>query len=713
MVDSVHFTKIDTKIDNFIPHENRSWISDFFHKILEFLNDLFSGSYKNQSHLASKITSLNGTATHKQEQAKLEKYIQENCPSYPIEEVLKIVEKGREAVQAILQQESSVEYLPQKEKEKLIREKEKWIFFLQGELDGLKKGYGVIENRDQVIRIIEELIPSLHKEQEELKKVAIRTLSSEEKAKLVLPIFWYFLSLAIEKDQAFSKGLMRIHDPDNRIIQFLLSAEGVYERGSTHFSSLRKEQREFKKGYGFDVKPEKGEIRLPGKFKTIHFGEIEWHEGSSWLFMKPEIAGTNSMKDRIEHGFTYLETRLSHLSGTIHKQGTRREHLPKEFEKQFDNFIKEFPLSTSELEALKKSKSLYGISAIIDFLVEYQKNKDSKIDMNRRILLNEFLRSLLLKYDHIFYRSGNEVILFPEEVEQQFYSTAWSFKGIENQERPYQDLAKESLKKLKKQFHKLLMDDGKKILEHRENEGMLKTLFIFHSAGLFSKEDEKFETLALLRHATKPEEFIAQLQRVKSFGKETILLPISFIQSLKENSANEMVDLVNKDWPRIGTNGEFERYINGNLFYPNKVKNVSAHLYGIISNSIKSFSIPSENRHKKVIEIMALLNQTIFNKIFSYFSKLLVSAESNYFISARSLRLDLNTFDLDTLDLDTLNLNTLDVSTYRELKIKINFKFDFMSTSGEGILGPVLDVILEVEYTPTGFPITKLTWAID
>lgn len=277
----------------------------------------------------------------------------------------------------------------------------------------------------------------------------------------IVSICWYLFSLAVEKDQGFTSGMIVLQDNNNRLYKFLLNYclrvnpsllnsslsslynfSGVpslqnlssslspsyyslaYSRISTHFQEI-KNNPDYQGQFGIDIRFSqygKRENILPANKSHILFGKLPKQINNNnqnnnyagmpsddFMFLKFETYGLCPFDGSF---FMHMAELLKvNLWGNA-KNFARRETVPSKIMKNYKKILNELialdNLSTKEKEYAK------NINIIRD-IYKYLKNliSQNKLNKNMRKKINKLLHKLEKdnNYDYLELRRGYEVIL--------------------------------------------------------------------------------------------------------------------------------------------------------------------------------------------------------------------------------------------------------------------------------------------------------------
>lgn len=257
----------------------------------------------------------------------------------------------------------------------------------------------------------------------------------EEKTSCLAKCVWYLMHYALNhQNKGFVEGTFDIADPDHKIFNFFHKTGAVYSRSSCHYPERTEEQ------WGIDIFPRDG-TPLPSGKRTVLFGILATHDGSSRMFLKPENYGANvsvrprELSDSIMHGVEYL---LPKYKKTFQGSKVLKKKFPGVFSKypsevirkeqtskrQRDRFLKivnrmkaKDLVKSSEIPHITKQMQMYGISYIYRSLREWSERLSSGEHAALQGEIKDFMTFFEGRYDHLEYRRGDEI-----QINDPFYT---------------------------------------------------------------------------------------------------------------------------------------------------------------------------------------------------------------------------------------------------------------------------------------------------
>lgn len=226
---------------------------------------------------------------------------------------------------------------------------------------------------------------------------------------------WWLYALG---GKSFYEGTFVLPDtPEGAILSYLKNNPAVYERRSTHFAEVGALAQ-----WGFDI------ADLPTKTtkRTILFGKAgEDADGNDLIFIKPETWGTATWPHYVMHAgsacvaYARKFRVLQFLTGSDDDEGYYKERIPKALADDFNVLMQKLEDSQGLSEDQKEQNHAKSISQMFAILQNIE-TKDAELSAEVRLLVEQ----LLATYDHITLRTGNEVIVLHEQMDDSMQQAA-------------------------------------------------------------------------------------------------------------------------------------------------------------------------------------------------------------------------------------------------------------------------------------------------
>lgn len=244
------------------------------------------------------------------------------------------------------------------------------------------------------------------------KKLCTQVLTSTESVTLsqapaqaqeqIAALTWYFMRLAITKEQGFDEGTFVIKDPDQKLYNFLKSAPQslIGERYSSHFRGRSTAEHFLGSIHqGIDIT----NALMPGGKRTIDFDMVRcFNSDKKVLYFKPENYGTFLTTgwglDTAAHGYEFLQAQYvkRFVPDGDDQSSMQKERVPTELTKGFASLVKqlkekapkgselakEFETAGLSLEAAEKEAKKWGVAYIQHFLDGLKGLKELKDEFN-------------------------------------------------------------------------------------------------------------------------------------------------------------------------------------------------------------------------------------------------------------------------------------------------------------------------------------------
>lgn len=227
--------------------------------------------------------------------------------------------------------------------------------------------------------------------------------TDEEYRAAIIGLLWHIHELAVQKGQALREGMYVIEDPGQKILQFLMGYQKMYERRSSHFPGMKKKQ------YGIDIVHGRNKtLVLPYGNRHILFGSVYQKE---YIFIEPEQHGTWIVSDFFLHMCDFMKYFLTRkfCPWLFEREGIRHESVPYSVAQAWDQLTKTLPMCLDK----NRDRAVKDMVAKIN-----QELENGNHAVTHHACVKTFYKTIE-QYDHLNVRLGREVIITHDDLLQK------------------------------------------------------------------------------------------------------------------------------------------------------------------------------------------------------------------------------------------------------------------------------------------------------